>query len=95
MFSIFGSVILVFPKHSNCRSFWSNSRRNHKNRQIKNIRIFLKTLGRSRKKIQEASRDFTRGKNSVPKTRGKLLGRKHLQWWKNRENWARNTQPCI
>jgi len=36
MFSIFESVILVFPKHSNFVGFWSNSRRNHTNRQIKN-----------------------------------------------------------
>jgi len=41
MFSIFESVILVFPRHSNIRGFWSNSRRNHANRQIKNIRRFV------------------------------------------------------
>jgi len=44
MFSIFEFVILG--------GFWSNSWRNHTNRQIKNIWRFVKTLGRSRKKIQ-------------------------------------------
>jgi len=37
MFSILSHVILVFPKHSNFRMFWCNSRRNHANRKSKTI----------------------------------------------------------
>jgi len=33
----------------------------------------VKTLGRQRMKIQEASGDFYDGRNSVPKFRGKLV----------------------
>jgi len=42
MFSIFEYVILVFVEHNNFRVFSSNSRRNHANRQIKNIQRFVK-----------------------------------------------------
>jgi len=59
MFFIFESVILIFSKHAN--------------RKIKNIRRFVKTLGRLRMKIQEASGDFTTGGILFPSSEASYL----------------------
>jgi hypothetical protein len=73
MFSIFESVILIFLKHSNFRGFLKQFTK--KIMQIDKSRT-SEDLGRLRKTKNEDSRvlrRLTRGRNYVPKFRGKIF----------------------
>jgi len=61
MFSIFESVIRVFPKYNNFRVFLMQFTKKSCKSAMQDIRRFMWSLGRRRFKIQEASENVTEG----------------------------------
>jgi len=94
MFSIFESVILVFPKHSSFRGGWSNSRRNHANRKIKNNWRIVKTLVRQKNEDSRGLRRLYIGRNFVSNFRDKLFEDEDLKTTKIEEIGPGSTRTC-
>jgi len=78
--SIFESVILVYPKHSNLRVFFkSNSRRNHANQKHPKI---CECFGKTKNENSWSLMRLYSERNYVFKLRDKLFEDEDLKWWK-------------
>jgi hypothetical protein len=73
MFSIFESVILFFPKHSNFRVFLMEFMKKSRKSGKQDIRRFMWSFGKMKNEDSRGIKRLYNGRNSVPKFQDILL----------------------